>query len=63
MKAIPKTDRAPRNKPVRKPLPDHLPRDEEVHLPAADACPSCGVGLRFLGEDVAEQFEYVPASF
>ena len=62
-KAIPETDRAPRNKPVRKPLPKHLPRDEKVHLPAADACPSCGGGLRFLGEDVAEQLEYVPASF
>jgi transposase len=63
VKAIPETDRAPRNKPVRKPLPDHLPRDEKVHLPTADACPSCGGGLRFLGEDVAEQLEYVPASF
>jgi len=62
-KAIPETDRAPRNKPVRKPLPEHLPRDEKVHMPAADACPSCGGGLRFLGEDVAEQLEYVPASF
>jgi transposase len=62
-KALPETDRAPRNKPVRKPLPEHLPRDEKVHLPAAYACPSCGGGLRFLGEDVAEQLEYVPASF
>jgi len=61
--ALPETDRPPRNKPVRKPLPEHLPRDEKVHLPAADACPSCGGGLRFLGEDVAEQLEYVPASF
>src|SRR5471030_2157498 len=39
-KALPETDRTPRNKPVRKPLPEHLPRDEKVHLPAADACPS-----------------------
>src|SRR5471032_2082254 len=61
-KALPETDRTPRNKPVRKPLPEHLPRDEKVHLPAADACPSCGGGLRLLGEDVAEQLEYVPAS-
>ena len=29
----------------------------------ADACPSCGSGLRPLGEDVAEQLEYMPASF
>lgn len=29
----------------------------------AGACPACGGGLRSLGEDVAEQLEYVPASF
>ncbi len=57
------TDRAPRAKPARKPLPDHLPRDVKVHAPSADACPSCGGGLRHLGEDVAEQLEFVPASF
>jgi transposase len=56
-------DKAPRNKPARKPLPDHLPRDERVYPPQADACPACGGGLRHLGEDVAEQLEFVPASF
>ncbi|MES2127311.1 MAG: IS66 family transposase [Pseudomonadota bacterium] len=60
---MPPTDRAPRAKPARKPLPDHLPRDVNVHAPSADACPSCGGGLRHLGEDVAEQLEFVPASF
>ena len=60
---MPLADRAPRNKPVRKPLPEHLPRHEQVHLPPSDACPACGGGLRQLGEDVAEQLEYVPASF
>jgi transposase len=60
---MPEADRAPRKKSVRKPLPDHLPRDEKVYAPSADACPSCGGGLRQLGEDVAEQLEYVPASF
>jgi transposase len=48
---------------VRKPLPPHLPRDEQVHLPAQQACPSCGGKLNHLGEDVSEQLEYVPASF
>jgi transposase len=48
---------------VRRPLPKHLPRDEKVYAPAADACPACGGGLRPLGEDVAEQLEFVPASF
>jgi transposase len=60
---MPVADRAPRNKSVRKPLPEHLPRDEKIHLPPADAWPACGGGLRQLGEDVAEQLEYVPASF
>lgn len=49
--------------PQRKPLPPHLPRDEQVHAPAALACPSCGGKLKPLGEDVSEQLEYVPASF
>lgn len=49
-------------KPVRRPLPDHLPREEVVHA-GADACPRCGGALRRLGEDVTEVLEYVPASF
>jgi transposase len=60
---MPESDRAPRKKSVRRPLPDHLPRDERIYAPGSDACPSCGGGLRHLGEDVAEQLEYVPASF
>jgi transposase len=56
-------DQAPRKKSVRRPLPDHLPRDEKIHMPPGDACPSCGGGLRQLGEGVAEQLEFVPASF
>ena len=57
------TDRAPRARSARKPLPEHLPRDEQVHAPAFEACPDCGGGLRHLGEDIAEQLEFVPASF
>jgi hypothetical protein len=49
-------------KPYRKPLPEHLPREEEVHEPAC-ACPNCGGALRRLGEDVTEVLDYVPASF
>jgi transposase len=60
---MPEADRAPRRKSVRRPLPDHLPRDEKIYAPGAEACPACGGGLRPLGEDVAEQLEYVPASF
>jgi transposase len=60
---MPAADQALRKKSVRRPLPDHLPRDEKVRAPPADACPACGGGLRPLGEDVAEQLEFVQASF
>lgn len=35
-------DQAPRKKSVRRPLPGHLPRNEKVYTPSADACPACG---------------------
>ncbi|HEY0283134.1 MAG TPA: IS66 family transposase zinc-finger binding domain-containing protein, partial [Rhizomicrobium sp.] len=50
------------HKPARRPLPDHLPREEVVHVDAC-VCPKCGGELRQLGEDVSEVLEYVPASF
>lgn len=50
-----------RRKPVRRPLPERLPRERVVHEPAAMCtCPQCGGVLRALGEDVAEMLEYVP---
>jgi transposase len=51
-----------RGKPARKPLPEHLPREQVVHQPAC-VCPDCGVALRRIGEDVAEVLEYVPEHF
>jgi transposase len=53
---------APRAPPVRRPLPQHLPRETELHAVAC-ACPECGGVLRRLGEDVAETLEYVPGRF
>jgi len=50
------------DKPKRRPLPPHLPRQEEVHEPSC-TCPNCGGEMRKLGEDVTEVLEYVPASF
>ncbi|EJO59668.1 TPA: IS66 family transposase [Burkholderia multivorans] len=61
--SAPRKTRAHREAPVREPLPAHLERDERVHLPAEENCPECGGTLKLLGEDVAEQLEYVRAHF
>jgi transposase len=53
---------APR-KPARRPLPAALPRETETIAPEQEACPDCGGKLRYLGEDVSETLEYVPARF
>jgi transposase len=55
-----------RSKPKRRPLPDHLRRQEVVHQPADDGactCPDCGRGMAKLGEDVTEVLDYVPGHF
>lgn len=39
---MPAVDQAPRKKSVRRPLPEHLPRDDKVYLPE---CESRGSGL------------------
>jgi transposase len=48
-----------RKKPVRAPLPAHLPR-ERVVIPAPCSCPSCGGRLAKLGEDITETLEVIP---
>ncbi|MEP9380706.1 IS66 family transposase [Aquabacter sp. CN5-332] len=54
---------APRRRPVRKPFPEHLPR-ERVVVPAPTNCPCCGsMKLSKLGEDVTETLEIVPRSW
>jgi transposase len=60
-KREPDQPRRERRQPVRRPLPDHLPREEIVHDPGS-VCPGCG-GTRFakLGEDVTEVLEKIPA--
>jgi transposase len=55
-------DAAAPRRPVRLPLPDHLPRTVVEHA-AACACPHCGGRLSRLGEDITEILDYVPASF
>jgi transposase len=54
------------DQPKRKPLPDHLPRQETVHEPehnSACTCPACGGDMARLGEDVTEVLDYVPGRF
>ena len=49
-------------KPARRPLPEHLPREDLTHS-APCACPSCGGALRLIGEDITETLDYVPGRF
>ena len=48
-----------RKKPVRGPLPEHLPR-ERVVLPHPETCPCCHGKLVKIGEDVTETLEVIP---
>lgn len=48
-----------RRKPVRAPLPEHLPR-ERVVIPAPVTCPCCGGKLVKLGETITESLESIP---
>ncbi len=62
----PEAEVTPRTAPQRRPLPEHLPRETQTHLPEGNRCPDCGLSLasaNSLGEDVSEVLEYVPASF
>jgi hypothetical protein len=52
-----------KNKPTRRPLPEHLPREVHTNLPQDKACFQCGGELCKLGENVSEMLEYIPASF
>src|SRR5271170_340979 len=49
-------------KPARRPLPDHLPREDLRH-PAPCTCPSCGGALRRIGEVITETLDYLPGRF
>ena len=49
-----------RKRPVRKPFPEHLPR-ERVIVPGPTSCACCGgARLSKLGEDVTETLEVIP---
>src|ERR1700712_896350 len=62
--AVAQTAHPPQRKPpLRKPFPDHLPR-ERVVIAAPESCPCCGSArLSKLGEDITETLEVVPRSW
>ncbi len=52
-----------KDRPMRRPIPDHIPRMEVELSLGADACADCGGRLHRIGEDVTEELEYVPGRF
>src|SRR5476651_1377719 len=54
---------APRSKSERRPLPEHLMREERVLEPQEQACAQCGGELKPLGEDVSEQLDIIDSAF
>ena len=66
--ALPKiqaSPKAPRRRPRRQALPDHLRRVEHHHEPEDTTCqtPECGQPMTRVGEDVSERLDIVPAEF
>lgn len=56
------TQTKPPRQHSRKPLPDHLDREDELLSPGEE-CGRCGGSLKTVGEDVTEELEYVPGRF
>jgi hypothetical protein len=48
-----------KDRPRRKPLPEHLPRTQIRHEPEDTIC-GCGCAMKRIGEDVAEKLDYQP---
>ena len=61
----PTAPKAPRAKPRRQALPEHLERVVHHHEPADTACPTleCGRPMQRIGEDVSEKLDIIPAKF
>jgi transposase len=55
------TDETSDSQPKRKPLPDHLAREEVVLDVTETTCPCCGGALHPIGESVSERLDWVPA--
>lgn len=57
------SDKKPRIRAGRQPLPVHLPRTDIVHEPESCTCGQCGQDLVKVGEDISEQLHVQPAVF
>lgn len=57
----PVIDKADRAGPRRKPLPDHLEREEQLLDIDHEVCEDCGGTLHPIGESVSEMLDWVPA--
>ncbi len=52
-----------KKRPVRKPLPADLPREQIIHdIKEADKICNCGTALSRIGEEITEQLKFIPAS-
>ena len=60
--ALPEPPAPAKKQPRRRPLPDHLPRQETILAPG-ERCTDCGGHLKRLGQDVTEELEYIPGRF
>ncbi len=50
--------------PVRKPLPNDLPREIIIHdIPEAEKICHCGTHLVRIGEEITEQLKYIPHNY
>ena len=49
-------------KPARRALPEHLPREDMFHA-APCTCPTCGGALRRISDEITETLDYVPGRF
>ena len=56
-------EKASHSRPIRKPLPAHLPRVEKIIQPDTDHCPECDEPLHYIRDAVSEKLEYIPAHF
>ena len=59
--ALPAAAEPTDSRPRRKPLPDHLPREDVTVSIPNEACPCCGGPLLSIGESVSEMLDWVPA--